>query len=111
MSAASTSRFTVTNNSTQICGSCAQRRRGCMITPRSRSIDLLVRMFFPQLVGLFPELDGLGEQLVVAVPLHEVGPAHERAVLAGAAVVVPQVEEGEVDGLREGRACERAVLV
>ena len=51
------------------------------------------------------------EQAVVAVPLNEVGAAHEGSMLAGAAVVVPEVEVGEVDGVGEGRAGERAVLV
>src|SRR4051794_10063524 len=34
----------------------------------------------------------LRHQLVIAVPLHEIGAAHERAVLRRAAVVVPHVE-------------------
>jgi hypothetical protein len=36
--------------------------------------------------------------------------ALESAVLAGAAVVVPQIEIDEIDGLREGRAGDHAVL-
>ena len=48
------------------------------------------------------------EDRVVAVPLHEVRPAHERAVLGGAAVVVPEVEIGELDRLAE-RLRRRAV--
>ena len=41
------------------------------------------------------------EQLVEAVPLHEVGPAHEGAVLGGPAEVVPEVEVDELDRLVE----------
>ena len=41
------------------------------------------------------------EDGIVAVPLHVVGPAHERGVLGGASVVMPQVEIGELDFLAE----------
>ena len=59
-------------------------------------------MLPPQFVGLVLQFDGFAEQLVVAVPLDKVGAAHEGAVLAGTAVVVPEIEVGEVDGLGEG---------
>src|SRR3954469_19771157 len=53
-------------------------------------------MGLPQFVGLGLQLDAVLEHRVVAVPLHEVGPTHERPVFGGAAVVVPQVEVQEV---------------
>ncbi len=77
----------------------------------SRRGLLVSAMGPPQLFGVVLQLDGLLQQAVVAVPLDEVGAAHEGCVLAGAAVVVPEVEVGEVDGVGEGRSGERAVLV
>ena len=47
---------------------------------------------------------------IVAVPLDEVGAAHEGAVLRGPAVVVPQIEIDEIDRLRERRSRQQAVL-
>src|SRR5437868_5910964 len=70
---------------------------------------LLLAMRPPQLVGHGLQFDGVLQDRVVAVPLHEVGPAHESAVLGRPAVVVPQVEVGEVDRLRE-RLAEQVVL-
>ena len=45
------------------------------------------------------------------MPLHEIRAAHEGAVFAGASVIVPEIEVGEVDGMREGRSGQCAVLV
>jgi hypothetical protein len=101
----------VTNSSTQSCGSCAQRRRGSVTISECEESSLLMRMFSPQFVGIVLKFNGLREQLVIAVPLDKVGSAHEGAVLAGAAVVVPQIEVGKVDGMRERRPGERAVFV
>src|SRR6185369_17235367 len=44
------------------------------------------------------------------MPLHEVGAAHERPMLRCAAVVVPEIEIGEVDSMREGWPRETAIL-
>ncbi len=44
------------------------------------------------------------------MPLHKVGAAHECTVLRCAAVVVPQIEVGEVDRVREWRSGKRAIL-
>ena len=43
----------------------------------------------------------LQQQLVVAVPLHEVGSSHERAVFRGASVVVPQIKIEKLYGFVE----------
>jgi|CZKL01.1.fsa_nt_gi hypothetical protein len=45
------------------------------------------------------------------MPLHKVGAAHEGTVLRCTAIVVPEVEVGEVDGVREWRSGEKPVLV
>jgi hypothetical protein len=66
-------------------------------------------MLPPEFGGHALQLDSLLEHGVVAVPLDEVGAAHEGAMLRGAAVVVPQIEVEEVDGIRERRAGERAI--
>ena len=50
------------------------------------------------------EFDSLRKQFVVPMPLHKIGAAHERAVLRCAAVVVPEIEVGEVDGVRKWRS-------
>ena len=44
------------------------------------------------------------------MPLHEVGAAHERSVLAGASVVMPEIEVDEVDRAGEWRTREDAVF-
>src|SRR5579885_2694232 len=72
--------------------------------------QLLLAMPPPQLGGLGLDLDGMLQHGVVAVPLHEVRSAHEGPMLGGAAVVVPQVEVGEVDGLRERLLAEQPLL-
>src|SRR5262245_27844358 len=63
-----------------------------------------------KLVGLRSELHRPREHRVVAVPLDEVGAAHERAVLRRAAVVVPEIEIDEVDRLAERRRRQRALF-
>src|SRR4051794_14126392 len=80
-------RFTMTNASSQSEGSRYQ-----LFGPG---------MCPPQLLGLRPELDGVFEDRVVAVPLGEVLSAHEGPVLGGPPVVVPEVEVEEVDRVRE----------
>ena len=57
------------------------------------------------------QFDSLRQQLVIAMPLHKVGAAHERTVFRCAAIVVPEIEVGEVDGMRKWRSGERAVVV
>src|SRR3954462_3326065 len=76
----------------------------------SRYRLLVLAMGPPQFVGQRPQFHRVLEDRVVAVPLGEVGPAHEGGVLGGAAVVVPQVEVQEVDRVRERRALQHAVL-
>src|SRR5690349_15671219 len=44
-----------------------------------------------------PQFHHLGDHRVIAMPLHEVGPAHECAVLGSAPVVMPEIEVHEVD--------------
>ena len=44
------------------------------------------------------------------MPLHKIRAAHESTVLGCAAVVVPQIEVGEVDGVRKRRAGQRTIL-
>jgi hypothetical protein len=54
-------------------------------------------MLPPQFFRGMANFNGVLEHGVVAVPLNEVGPAHERPVLGRAAVVVPEVEVEEID--------------
>ena len=85
MSGASPPRLNSTNSSTHVRGRRSQ----------------LFSIVLAELGGLFLELDHVLEDRVVAVPLHIVGPAHERGVLRGAAVIMPEVEIGELDRLAE----------
>ena len=57
------------------------------------------------------QFDGFGKQLVVPVPLNKVRSTHESAVLAGAAVIVPQIEVSEIDGLGKWWSSQCAVLM
>ena len=57
------------------------------------------------------KFDGLRQHFVIAVPLDEVGASHEGSVLAGAAVVVPQIEVGKVNRVAERRARQGSVFV
>src|SRR5262245_28672284 len=75
----------------------------------SASGSFRVRASRAELRRLLVDLDAEPRQLVVAVPLHEVGAAHEGAVLGGAAEVVPEVELGELDRLVEGLRREQAL--
>ena len=43
------------------------------------------------------------------MPLYEVCASHESAVFSGAAIVVPQIEIDEVNGLGERRTLEQAL--
>ena len=67
-------------------------------------------MFSPQLCGHRLQLDGFLHHGIVPVPLHEIGSAHERAMLAGSPVVVPQIEIHKIDGVGEWRPREHAIL-
>src|SRR5665213_4060661 len=101
MSAISPAKLNRTNTSTHSWGSDRQPGHG----PASR-----FAMDAAELVGLRAELDGLREHRVGAVPLHEIGAAHERTVFRRAAVVVPEIEIDEIDWRREWRAGQDAVL-
>src|SRR6185503_5572000 len=78
----------------------------CM--PGSR---LFAPMLPPQLVGIMLQLSLLQQQFVVAVPLDEIGATHEGAMFAGAPVIVPQVEVGEIDGMGEGWTGQCSIFV
>ena len=77
--------------STQICGRAHQR-------------SLSLAMLSPELGGHGLEFDRLLQHGIVAVPLHEVRAAHERAVFAGPSVVMPEIEVNEVDRLSKTAA-------
>ena len=66
-------------------------------------------MFLAELRGFFLEFHHVLEDRIIAVPLHKIRAAHERRVLRGAAVVMPQVKIGELDRLAEGVGREQAV--
>src|SRR6516162_7258079 len=57
----------------------------------------------PQFLGLRLEFNGVLEDRVVAVPLGEVLSAHERPVLGGAPIVMPEIEVDKIDRVRERR--------
>src|SRR5581483_4636101 len=52
-------------------------------------------------IGRMLNLRQFRHQLVIAVPLDEVGPAHERAMLRRPPVVMPHVEVGVLERLIE----------
>src|SRR5947209_18174341 len=87
MSAARKPRFTRTNTSSQ--------------REWLRYQLALLAMCPPHLLGQGPDLHGVAQDRVVAVPLHEVGPTHERPVLGRPPIVVPPVDVGEVNGRLE----------
>src|SRR5256885_3395756 len=87
----------MTNASTQICGRAHQR-------------SFSLTMLSPEFGSHGFKFDRLLQHGIVSVPLHEIGTSHERAMFAGAAIIVPQIEVDEVDGLGERRTCQRSVL-
>src|ERR1043166_1988870 len=89
--------LTSANASTQACGSAHQR-------------SFASAMLSPQFLRHRLHLHHALQHGIVSVPLNEIGASHERAMLAGAPVVVPEVEVNEVDGLREWRSAEGAVF-
>src|SRR5437763_9036327 len=96
MSPARKARLTRTNSSTH---------------SRGRRYHLLrLAMIPPKLLRHRLEIDHVRQHRVVAVPLDEVGAAHEGAVLGGPAVVVPQVEVLEVDRVLERLVGQQALL-
>jgi hypothetical protein len=64
----------------------------------------------PQLGSHVLQFDGLFERGIVAVPLNEVSATHECAVRRGAAIALPQIELGEVDGVAERREARRGTV-
>src|SRR5215471_5608140 len=72
--------------------------------------QLFLSMGTPQFPSHGFELDRVLEDRVVAVPLHEIGTPHERAMLRRAPVVMPEVEVMEVDRVLEGLSDQRAFL-
>src|SRR4051812_13177837 len=87
----------MTNASTQICGRAHQR-------------SFSLTMLSPEFGSHGFKFNRLLQHGIVSVPLHEIGASHERAMFAGATVVVPQIEVHEIDGLGEGRTGQRSVL-
>ncbi len=53
----------------------------------------------PQFPGFRANLDQVLQDRVIAMPLHEIRPAHERAMFGGPAIVMPEVEVFELDRL------------
>src|SRR5215467_7510981 len=72
--------------------------------------SLAAGMPSPELVSHGMQFDGLLQHGIIAVPLHKIRPAHESAVLAGAPVIVPQIEIHKVDGMGERRPGEDSLL-
>src|SRR5271165_4844673 len=119
MSTARKATLATRNHSTQSRGLVHHR------SPRSRRcMDLAPRILVPagrlggrgfrippQISGRFLELGKLGDDLVVAVPLDKVGPAHVRAMLGGAAAVMPEVEVQVLDRLVKRLLRQQLVLV
>src|ERR1700733_4089152 len=64
----------------------------------------------PQIGGHGFKVDLLSQHGVVAVPLHEVSTSHERSMLRGAAVVMPEVEIYEINRLGEGRRLNQTIV-
>src|SRR3974390_1643592 len=89
--------FKIANTSIQSCGRDPQRSLASAMLP-------------PELGGHGLKLDRLLHHRIISVPLHKIGSAHERGMLAGAPVVVPEIEIHKADGLGEGRPGKEAVL-
>src|SRR5271166_1517361 len=106
------------NHSTQSRGLAhhwSPRSRRCMdLAPRvlvpAGRLGCRGSRILPQIGGRFLELGQLGDDFVVAVPLDKVGPTHVRAVLGGAAAVMPEVEVQVLDRLVERLLRQQLVL-
>src|SRR5436305_1261990 len=113
MSKARAAKLSSTKPSTQRRGSSVQRLTSGLLSRARLSLSRSV-LSLPtartHLLGQRPELDGLAQHRVVAVPLHEVRAAHERAVLGSPAVVVPEVEVDEVNRIRERVAGQQIIF-
>src|SRR3569833_2972526 len=101
ISTARIARFTVTKSSTHSAGLCTQRSFGWPTILWIRVTHSLAGMLPPQFVGLMLQFHRLGKKLVIAMPLDEVGAAHECAMFARPPVVVPQIEIRKVDRMAE----------
>src|SRR5215475_5322205 len=77
---------------------------------RFHQASVAAGMGSPELGSLGIQLDGLLQHWIIAVPLHKIRPSHESAMLAGAPVIVPQIEIQKVDGVGERRAGEDPLL-
>src|SRR5579872_1518380 len=76
----------------------------------NRRSSLFVGMLPPQFVGLLLEFDSLRKQLVIPVPLNKIRASHKRSVLRGAAIVVPEIEVSEVNGMCEGWSRQASIF-
>src|SRR5215469_18574975 len=90
--------FRMANHSTQSCGWFHQRSVRAAMLP-------------PKLSGHGVQLNRLLQHWVVPVPLHEICSAHKGAMFARPAVVMPEIEEDKIDGMRKRRPGEKAVLL
>ena len=73
----------------------------CLLSSVFCSLSVLFSMDPPHLFGHGLDFDGVLQERITAVPLDEIGAAHEGSVLGSPAVVVPHVEVGKVDGVAE----------
>src|ERR1700690_2333813 len=71
---------------------------------------LLSGMVSPQLICHRLEFGGLAQHGIVSMPLHKIRSAHERPVLGGSSVIVPEIEVEEIDGLREWRPVQNSIF-
>jgi len=55
------------------------------------------------------QLDRLSEHGIVAVPLDEIGAAHEGTMFGSSSIIVPEIEIEEIDPAGKGRAFQKAV--
>ena len=77
------------------------RRRSPLDRALDRASGQVSSEIYFELVGDLFDLGNLVDHLVVPVPLHEIGPAHESAVLGGSAEIMPEVEGEEFDAFVE----------
>src|SRR5689334_19510111 len=120
MSKVRKARFAATNSSTQRSGFAHHELAGhgramncapCLVrTPLGRLGSRAWLAFLVNLSGRLLQLGQLRDQLVVPVPLNEIGPAHVGAVLGRPAAVMPEVEIKVLDRLIERLGREELML-
>src|SRR5215472_19124641 len=90
-------RLTMVNASTHSSGSVHQRSFGAA-------------MLAPELFRHGFEFDGLLQHRVIPMPLDKIRAAHEGPVLAGPAVVMPQIEIHKINRMRKSRTGQDTVF-